>query len=82
MKQTLLLAMIAVALTASPFHGNAQELTGPPADPQLKYSTAMPPGVASSDRVETRLGTLNFSHRTNYQNRYEKPLDKIFRDDD
>jgi hypothetical protein len=60
MKQTLLPAMVAAAFAASPFHGNAQELAGPPADPQLKYSTAMPSGVASPDRVETRLGTLNF----------------------
>ena len=37
-----------------------QELSGPPADPQLKYSTPMPPGVASPSKVETRLGTLNF----------------------
>jgi LysM repeat protein len=36
------------------------ELTGPPADPQYKYSTAMPPDVATPDRVETRLGTLRF----------------------
>jgi hypothetical protein len=26
----------------------------------LKYSTTMPPGVASPDKVETRFGTLNF----------------------
>ncbi|MEI6225991.1 MAG: DUF1254 domain-containing protein, partial [Deltaproteobacteria bacterium] len=38
----------------------AQPLTGPAADPQFKFSTAMPPGVASPDKVETRLGTLNF----------------------
>ncbi len=38
----------------------AQPLSGPAADPQLKFSTAMPSGVASPDRVETRIGTLNF----------------------
>jgi hypothetical protein len=37
-----------------------QPLSGPAADPQFKFSTAMPSGVASPDRVETRLGTLNF----------------------
>ncbi len=37
-----------------------QVLTGAPASPEYKYSTAMPPGVASPDKVETRLGTLNF----------------------
>jgi hypothetical protein len=47
-----------MAVTAAPSSG--QELTGSPADPQLKFSTQMPPGVASPDKVETRLGTLNF----------------------
>jgi hypothetical protein len=42
------------------FGAGAQPLSGPPADPQLKYSTPAPPGVASPDKVETRLGTLNF----------------------
>jgi hypothetical protein len=35
-------------------------LTGAPAEPNLKYSTAMPLGVASPDKVDTRFGTLNF----------------------
>ena len=39
----------------------AQSLTGPPADPQLKFSTPMPPGVAAPDKIETRFGTLSFS---------------------
>jgi hypothetical protein len=47
-----------VALAASP--SGAQPLTGAPADPQFKYSTPMPPGVASPEKIETRLGTLNF----------------------
>jgi hypothetical protein len=38
----------------------AQPLTGAPAMPQYKYSTPMPPGVAMPDKIETRLGTLNF----------------------
>ncbi len=38
----------------------AQLLTGAAADPNLKYSTPAPPGVASPDKVETRFGTLNF----------------------
>jgi len=42
------------------FGASAQPLSGPPADPQLKYSTPNPPGVYSPDKVETRLGTLNF----------------------
>jgi hypothetical protein len=38
----------------------AQSLSGSVADPQFRYSTPMPPGVASPDKVETRLGMLNF----------------------
>ena len=53
------LAVIAAATTtAGP--ALAQMLTGAPAKPDLKYSTPMPAGVASPDKVETRLGTLNF----------------------
>ena len=53
-----ILAIAALAATA--LTGHAQELPGAPADSTLKYSTPMPTGVASPDRVETRLGTLNF----------------------
>ena len=28
--------------------------------PKMKMTTAIPPGIASPDKVETRLGTLNF----------------------
>ena len=38
----------------------AQILTGAPAEPNIKYSTQMPPGVAAPAQVETRLGTLRF----------------------
>jgi hypothetical protein len=40
---------------------SAQVLTGPPAVPNYKFSTASPPGVASPAKVETRLGTLHFN---------------------
>ncbi len=39
---------------------SAQMLTGAPANSDLAYSTPVPPGIAIPDRVETRLGTLNF----------------------
>ncbi len=56
-----MLKTVAVMLTAVLVgHASAQPLNGPPADPQLKFSTPMPPGVASPDKVDTRLGTLNF----------------------
>lgn len=49
------IALAATALTAPLF---AQALTGPPAKPDLKFSTAMPPGVLAPERVETRFGSL------------------------
>jgi len=51
-------AMIAAATAVTAAF--AQPLVGPPADPQLKYSTSIPPGVLSPDKVETRFGSLNF----------------------
>ena len=51
-------ATLAVMLAAIPAVG--QELIGDPSMPQYKYSTPMPPGIASPDKVETRFGTLNF----------------------
>jgi hypothetical protein len=60
MRNMLSHILAAAALAASALTGHAQELSGPPADPNLKYSTPMPAGIASPDRVETRLGTLNF----------------------
>ncbi len=51
-------AVIPFVLLLSNAH--AQPLTGPPADPQFKFSTPMPPDVAVPDKVESRLGTLRF----------------------
>ena len=53
------LATVAVVGT-KPAPALAQMLTGAPTEPNLKYSTERPPGVAAPDTVETRLGTLNF----------------------
>ena len=50
---TFLLAFTSAVCTAQP-------LTGPPAEPEYKYSTPIPPGVYSPDKIETRLGTLKF----------------------
>jgi hypothetical protein len=55
---TALALILALALVSGP--AAAQLLSGAPAMPQYKYSTPMPPGVAIADKVETRLGTLNF----------------------
>ena len=50
--------IVSVLLAAVP--AMAQMLSGPAANPQLKYSTPMPPDVAIPDQVETRLGTFRF----------------------
>ncbi|MGA2059846.1 MAG: DUF1254 domain-containing protein [Thermoguttaceae bacterium] len=60
MKRMLLNVALAATIVAGTSTSYTQELTGPPADPKLKYSTPIPPGVASPDKVETRLGTLQF----------------------
>lgn len=51
---------LAALITLTPGFSTGQSLTGAPASPEYKYSTPMPPGVASPDKVETRIGTLNF----------------------
>ena len=58
LKSGALAAMTAAVTTPRP--ALAQMLTGAPADPDMKYSTPMPSGIAVPDKVETRLGTLNF----------------------
>ncbi|MCB1687736.1 MAG: DUF1254 domain-containing protein [Halioglobus sp.] len=50
----------AVLAAAMPVTGSAQSLSGEPADPNYKYSTPMPPGIAAPASVDTRLGTLRF----------------------
>jgi hypothetical protein len=56
-KQLVSFVLCALVLQLSAF---AQELKGPPANPDYKYSTPEPPGVYIPDQVETRLGTLKF----------------------
>jgi len=56
-----LIAAFALTMTALlSVDVSAQPLSGPPANPGVKYSTPVPPGVASPAKVESRLGTLNF----------------------
>jgi hypothetical protein len=60
MIRAVLGAVLACVPAGAAFPAFAQPLTGPAADPRFEFSTAMPPGVASPDQVETRLGTLSF----------------------
>jgi hypothetical protein len=56
----LALIVITTSLVIMSSPSNGQSLTGTPANPKLKFSTPLPPGIASPAKVETRLGTLNF----------------------
>ncbi|BEQ15155.1 DUF1254 domain-containing protein [Desulfoferula mesophila] len=61
MRKLLYLLIITVfAALLAPGLASAQQLTGPPANPQYKFSTPQAPGIAIPDKVETRLGTLHF----------------------
>ena len=55
----------------------AQSLSGAPADSQYKYATPMPPGVASPDKVETRLGHAELLRRLPGQGHAEKLYDNL-----
>src|SRR5512144_2085732 len=60
MRLKVLLAAMAFLVMGSTA-AMAQMLSGPPANPQYKNSTSMPPGVAMPDKLDTRIGTLTFS---------------------
>jgi len=68
----LALALIAVTTPAM-----AGMLEGPPANPQYKYSSPMPPGVATPDVVESRLGTLHFDGGVPDQATTDKLFDNL-----
>ncbi|MGW8320682.1 MAG: hypothetical protein ACWGSD_03930, partial [Thermodesulfobacteriota bacterium] len=44
------LVLAALVTVTTPGSGGGQALTGPPAKPEYKYSTEMPPGVAVPDK--------------------------------
>ena len=60
MSSSIRLYLWAALVLVAPGLSFGQTLSGTPSDPQFKYSTPIPPSVASPDKVETRLGTLNF----------------------
>lgn len=60
MKCILLKTALAMTIVAGASTGYSQELTGPPANPKMKYSTPTPPGIVVPDKMDTRLGTLRF----------------------
>lgn len=68
---------LATSLALAPATSNAQALSGPPANPQLKFSTPMPPDVAVPAQVETRLGTLRFDSGVPDQATTDKLFDNL-----
>ena len=72
-----LLGLLAVVAILAAVPAMAQVLTGPPAMPQYKYSTPMPPGVAMPEKLETRFGTLTFSDGVPDKTSTEKIYDNL-----
>lgn len=62
-------------VTASPSSG--QQSTSSTSVPEYKYSTPLPPGIASPDTVETRFGTLKFFDGVRNQASTEKIYDNL-----
>ena len=62
-------------VTASPSSG--QQSTSSTSVPEYKYSTPLPPGIASPDTVETRFGTLKFFDGVPDQASTEKIYDNL-----
>jgi hypothetical protein len=60
MKKPLLLITLCLLLGA--FIGAPAFAQKAPPAKQFKNSTTIPPGIESPDKVNTRLGTLTFSH--------------------
>jgi hypothetical protein len=77
MRRDLLVAALAAVIVLGAWAGYAQELSGPPANPNLKYSTPMPPGVAAPDQVETPFGTLKLFDGVPDQASTEKIYDNL-----
>ena len=78
MRQALLYSVLALALIAAATLGAvpamAQMLTGPPADPQYKNSTPIPPSVPAPDKIETPFGEV----RLNYGFPDKESTDKLY----
>ncbi len=77
-QRTILAAALATAL-AVPISLFAQERYSIPADPKLKYSTPIAPGVALPDKIESSIGTLNLSYGYPSADTVEKIYDNLDR---
>jgi hypothetical protein len=72
-------AALAALITVAACAGTAPQLTGAPAAPEYKYSTAMPPGVATPNKVETSIGILNLSNGYPDDDTVQKVYDNLDR---
>ena len=77
-KQFILGAAFATLL-ATPLSLLAQDRYSIPADPNLKYSTPIAPGVAVPDKIESSIGTLNLSYGYPSADTVEKIYDNLDR---
>ena len=64
-------------LGAASYPANAQMLSGPPANPNYKYSTPLPPGLSSPATVDTSFGELRFFDGVPDQASAEKIYDNL-----
>jgi hypothetical protein len=67
------------ALLICPLSSFAEDRYSIPADPNLKYSTPIAPGVAVPDKIESSLGTLNLSYGYPSADTVEKIYDNLDR---
>jgi hypothetical protein len=77
-KHTIGRAVLA-ALLGIPLNLLAQERYSIPADPNLKYSTVIAPGVAVPDKIESSIGMLNLSYGYPSADTVEKIYDNLDR---
>jgi hypothetical protein len=77
-KHTMTCAAL-VAFLGSPFGLFAQDRYSIPADPNLKYSTPIAPGVAVPDKIESSIGTLNLNYGYPSADTVEKIYDNLDR---
>jgi hypothetical protein len=79
MNPSIMTCAALVALLATPSGLLAQERYSIPADPNLKYSTPIAPGVAVPDKIESSIGTLNLSYGYPSADTVEKIYDNLDR---
>lgn len=77
--QQTMLAVVAAFLLTTPLNLLAQDRYSIPADPNLKYSTPIAPGVAVPDKIESSIGTLNLNYGYPSADTVEKIYDNLDR---